>query len=66
MVIMQILTPLGFNGILNYYGNSFQPSDLTKNSLTETANKIMNNHINYNYIFQLNHVDQPVMCWGCR
>ena len=61
MVIMQLFTPLGFNGILNYYGNSFQISDLTKNSLTETANRIMNNHI-FLYIFQLNHVDQPVRC----
>ena len=49
MVIMQLLMPLGFNGILNYHGNSFQISDLTKNSLTETANKTMNNHIVYIY-----------------
>ena len=49
MVIMQLLTPLGCNGILNYYGKSFQPSYLTKNSLIETANKIMNNHIVYIY-----------------
>ena len=64
MMVMQLLMSFGFNGILNYYGNSFQPSDLTKNSLTETANKIMNNHNVYNYIFQLNRVDQPVRCQG--